>query len=260
MGDKIPSSQDVLNLFDLLEVIWNEKLTIAFTTLVAVGLGWLLIHSNEKQYQTSITFKIDVIPPYLEENEVTADVTQFFASPELFSKWEKNNQGSKFTFQMIDEKQIIGGNSFAVDEDGRFIVIGSRELVVKSNDIDLISDIADYLRFVSANLTQIYLEQAKQSQNKMDSGSGLPLNYGNALDANMYRAKISRFVFKVEQGLKILTLSRPSTPKRIAYRPKMTLALSVFLGITISSVFVLFRNSYRQHKSARLAKTRNEAA
>ena len=73
MSDKIPSSQDVLNLFDLVEVIWKERLTIVLVTLFASGLGGLSIYFSEKQYETTINFQLDVIPPFLEKSEAFAD-------------------------------------------------------------------------------------------------------------------------------------------------------------------------------------------
>ena len=263
MSDKIPSSQDVLNLFDLVEVIWKERLTIVLVTLFASGLGGLSIYFSEKQYETTINFQLDVIPPFLEKSEAFADASQFFRRSDLFAEWKKANPGSNLSFEMIDERQIIDGNAFAVDEAGRFIVINKGQLVVRSNDIDLVSDIADYLSFVSTDLTQSYFEQEKQYQSTINSVFNepeLPSSFRNGPNASMERALVNRFVFKVEQGLRILSVSRPNPPKRIDYRPKMTVALYVFLGITIGSVFVLFRNSYRQHQAVRLAKTRNEVA
>lgn len=250
MSDKKPRSQDIHNLFDLVEVIWKESVTIVFVTLVTLVLGLLFIYSNEKQYVTSIGFKVDVIPPFLEKREALADIKQFFARPDLFSEWKKSNPDSNFTFDMIDERQIIDGNIFAIDESGRFIVIDSGQLVVRSDDIDLVSDVAGYLSFVNSDLTQIYFDEAKRSQTLVDSvfnGSELNLNYRNGVTVkNMDRAIVNRFVFKVEQGLKILKISRPNAPKRKNYRPKMTLAVFLFLGLTLGSIFVLVRNAYRQ--------------
>ena len=261
MNDQQPSGQDVLNLFDLLEVIRKQSLIIVSFTLIALGLGGLVAYSGEKEYETSISFHVYVIPPFLGEAEALADVRQFFERRDLFSKWKENNPGSNFKFEMIDERRIVNGKAFAVDEDGRFILIGKHRIIVRSNDIDLVSDIAEYLRFVSADLTNIYFEQAKKSQSRIDSAfneTELLLNYRNGLSANLDLAKVNRFLFKVNQGLEILKVSRPSMPERKNFRPKMTMAMSLFLGLTVGAIFVLFRNSYRLHKVARLAGVDNK--
>ena len=78
MSDVQPTIDDEIDLFELVEILWSDKVIIGWFLAVALVVGGSWIAISKKTYETVTEFEIITLPPSESGAEVVADLRNGF--------------------------------------------------------------------------------------------------------------------------------------------------------------------------------------
>jgi dsDNA-binding SOS-regulon protein len=166
MSDVQPTIEDEIDLFELAEILWREKVILGCFLAVALVVGCLWISINKKTYETVIGFEIITLSPSESNAQVVADLHKEFHSKDTFSQWSKTMPNAKLQLEDVLPTVLINDVVFASDIDKEALVlILDDKILIRSNETSLILDTLDYAHFVGDVLSQRY---SKNDQDEYD--------------------------------------------------------------------------------------------
>ena len=116
---------------------------------------------------TQARYEINLAPPFLEQNEIDADISRTFFNANTFARWKKDGRpGTSLNIDLIDQKEIIDGADFEVPVGGRFVSFKDDHIKIKSNDTQLIFEVLDYFKFVGMTLSKRYVAEGKKERSR----------------------------------------------------------------------------------------------
>ena len=156
MANNKPMDGDEIDLFDVVETLWDGRVILAGFIVSAMAIGAMFYAFNKPEYVTQARYEINPVPPFLEQNEIDADISRTFFNADTFARWKDGRPGTSLNFDLIDQKEIIDGAYFEVPVGGRLVSFEDAHIKIKSNDTQLIFEVLDYFEFVGMTLSKRY--------------------------------------------------------------------------------------------------------
>ena len=100
MSDVLPTIDDEIDLFELVEILWSEKIIIGCFLAVALVVGGLWIATKKKTYETVTEFEIAMIPPSESYEGIVADLRKEFHSRYISSQWSETMPNAKLQWKV----------------------------------------------------------------------------------------------------------------------------------------------------------------
>lgn len=97
MSAHYPSSNDEIDLFKLLDTLWDGKWFIISFTVLATLIGFGYSQVSEPKYNVSVTYNLNDID-YLRDKKICSSKSNCFDSL-LSSGWTKNKKKRVYHFQ-----------------------------------------------------------------------------------------------------------------------------------------------------------------
>jgi len=264
---------DEIDLFELFETLWRGKWFISGFVAISVLLGGGFLFIVTPIYESKLVLFVENPPPFYETEKVRSDFKRLFYSKSSFEGWKSKNAQSELVFEDFNITEVINGFIF-VKKEGDVLANLSLEnrakkqiesiLVVKTNKHSLINEFFRYESHINNLLTSEYVKRAEDELKIIDSRlqSMVPSDIAlvnNMLNFDRYIASakkdvstllnLDRYIASTKKGIKVISLSRPTFPKKISPKRKQTLALSVVLGGMIGVMYVLVFNTIRKRKA-----------
>ena len=156
MANNKPMDGDEIDLFDVVETLWDGRLILAGFIVSAMAIGAMFYAFNKPEYVTQARYEINPVPPFLEQNEIDSDISRTFFNANTFARWKDGRPGTSLNIDLIDQKKIIDGADFEVPERKRLVSFSDARINIKSNDTKLIFEVLDYFKFVGMTLSKRY--------------------------------------------------------------------------------------------------------
>ena len=255
MQNNQPLDGDQIDLFDMIETLWDGRKILATFIIVAIAICGCVMVLHKARYVTTAQFEINPKPPFLSYGDIEADVIRTFYNAKTFAKWKESNSGVSLSVDLIDQKQMIDGAAFGMKEESKIISINEGSVKIKSNDVKMIFEVLDYFEFAGLKLSERYFVEAERERNrfeKLEKQLLSKLNSNDALPTIESIAEIDRYLDKVFAGKQTVLVSRPLPPQKIGISNSLMWILSFLFGGGSGVVFIFLRKAY-QGRSTQLA-------
>lgn len=251
MASNTKAQNDEIDLFELCITLWQGKrLIIAVTALCAI-LGAVYLALTPAQFESKITVSDDTTPPLHQADVLYKEFEKTLLQKSHFLQWRKANEATPLTYDLLSETDVLDGFVVSKEDDARDVVIlyknRKSNIIVRSNDLGLISDFYDYANFTNDDLTASYLKRAENELSQFEARLA-DFSVLNEVVVQMSLKTIG-FVDDVKNGAKLFEIKRPTMPVKTAPRSSLILALSLILGGFLGAVIVLTRQAIRSYRN-----------
>ena len=238
---------DEIDLFELFQVLWGGKWLISTFVVLAFLLGGGFILSKDKAYESKVVYSIDNIPPFYNDDKASTDFQKKFYSIDVFNEWKKSNENTSLVFKDFSKTEVIDGFVLSKDEDATLAVIkDSASILVKSNQLPILNDFYEYAEHINVLLKVEYVSRAKDELKIIETR----FKDLSSADSSVVQTVLSidRYIVSAESGDNVLSVQRPSVPKKVAPKSSLILALSLVLGGFIGAAYVLIMNAIKTRR------------
>jgi len=238
---------DEIDLFELFQVLWVGKWLISTFLVLAFLLGGGFILSKDKVYESNLVYSIDTIPPFYDGGKASSDFQKKFYSIDVFKGWKKNKDNTSLSFEDFSKSEVIDGFVLTKDKDEPLAVIkDSASILVKSNQLPILNDFYEYAEHINVLLKVEYVSRAKDELKIIETR----FKDLSSADSSVVQTVLSidRYIVSAESGDKVLSVQRPSVPKKVAPKSSLILALSLVLGGFIGAAYVLIMNAIKTRR------------
>ena len=251
MANNQPTDGDEIDLFDVIETLWDGRVILAGFIFFAMAIGAIVYFLYKPEYVTQAKYEIIPAPPFLTQNEIYADISRTFFNANTFARWKDGRPGTSLNIDLIDQKEIIDGADFEVPVGGRLVSFEDAHIKIKSNDTQLIFEVLDYFEFVGLTLSERYVAEGKKERSRFDK---LEKRLLTVLDLDAAAPtfesvfNLDRYLDKAGEAGQMLLISRPLPPKKTSVSARVVLAIAIILGGASGAFFLLLRKAYRARK------------
>ena len=238
---------DEIDLFELFQVLWGGKWLISTFVVLAFLLGGGFILSKDKAYESKVVYSIDNIPPFYNDDKASTDFQKKFYSIDVFNEWKKSNENTSLVFKDFSKTEVIDGFVMSKDEGATLAVIkDSASILVKSNQLPILNDFYEYAEHINVLLKVEYVSRAKDELKIIETR----FKDLSSADSSVVQTVLSidRYIVSAENGDNVLSVQRPSVPKKVAPKSSLILALSLVLGGFIGAAYVLIMNAIKTRR------------
>ena len=100
MSDVQSTMAAEIDMFELVEILWIEKVVIGCFLAVALVVGGLWTATNKKTYETTAAIVIITLPPSEADEEGVADLRKEFHSRYISSQWSETMPNAKLQWKV----------------------------------------------------------------------------------------------------------------------------------------------------------------
>ena len=238
---------DEIDLFELFQVLWDGKWLITTFVMLAFLLGGGFILFKDKVYESKVEYSIDTIPPFYNGDKASSDFQKKFYSIDVFKEWKKNKDNTSLVFDDFSKTEVIDGFVLSKDEDETLAVIkDSASVVVKSNQLPILNDFYNYAEYINLLLKDEYVSRSNDELKIIETR----FKDLSSAESSIIQTVLSidRYIALAENGDNVLSIKRPSAPKKVAPKSSLILALSLVLGGFIGAAYVLINNAIKTRR------------
>jgi capsular polysaccharide biosynthesis protein len=250
---------DEIDFFELFQTLWDGKWLISAFVAIAVLLGGGYILWTDAVYQTKIFLSVNSsVPPNKKQiqlkplqQSVYIDFQSKFYTEKSFEDWKESNSNTSLVFTDLSKTEIVDGFILSKNKGERLVTfevdkLNKTFILVNSNQLTLALDVFKYANHINKILKRDYVYQAKYDLKNTDA----LLKNGASVNASVIETilSINAFIDLTEKGATILTIERPTKPKKISPNYSLILYLSVILSGIIGAIYVLISNAIRKRK------------
>jgi LPS O-antigen subunit length determinant protein (WzzB/FepE family) len=247
---------DEIDLFELFETLWDGKWLISLFVAIAVGVGFLSL--KDAVYESKLIFSVDTIPPFYEADMASIDFKKKFYSVSVFEKWKQNNSNTSLVFEDFSDTEVVDGILLSKKKNKQLATLELSSVkkddsfvLVKSNQLPILDDFFKYAHHINKLLKNEYVLRSNEELKIIEA------RFKNMVtpDSNILNTLLSidRYIVTADKGADVLTIQRPTLPKKVSPKSFLILTMSVVLGGMIG-VFVLFVRNVITKRKKRLAK------
>ena len=181
------------------------------------------------------------------------DIERQLYNRNTISRWKEANPNSALDVDLISEPKVIYGFAFERKTEARFIAVLPELVVVKSNNVNVLADLPDYLKFVSAKISDDYRVKAKRELDRLDRFIANDFAGSDLTEAYKIFQRIIAFdvyLENVANGAELIYVTRPMTPVVISTSWRLVFAISLVFGGVLGVTFVLVRTAFRRRNAA----------
>lgn len=244
---------DEIDLFELFEFLWSGKWLIAGFTALSLILGGGFLALKEAVYESKLFIKIDDQPPFYGRDKVFSDFEKLFYSKQTFDDWKKGGGNTSITFEDLSKTENVDGFELLKEPDNLLALFRSEKksgnsILIKSGHPNVLDSLYNYSNFVKNSLNNNYAMRARSELNLIET------RFNNVspsrTDDNIVQTLLStdRFIASLKNGGNVLTIEKPTIPKKTSPKTKLVFALSVILGGMVGAVLVLVRSAIAKRK------------
>ena len=70
--------------------------------------------------------------------------------------WKESKPNSALNFKLIDDPKVIDEFAFEREVEDKFIVVSPESVLVRTDNAGLVLEVASYLKFVAAQISDVY--------------------------------------------------------------------------------------------------------
>jgi LPS O-antigen subunit length determinant protein (WzzB/FepE family) len=244
---------DEIDLFELLQVLWNGKRLIVTFTAIAVLMGSGFLFVKKPVYESKLVYSPATIPPFYDEKKAVADFQEKFYSKSVFKEWEESHGNTSLVFGDFSKTEIVDGFILSKNAGDQLATLppekrGEAFILVRTNQLTVLDDFFKYASFINQALKREYVSRATSELNIIESRfSDL-----SSADSDIVQTVLSidRYVVAAKEGANVLAIQNPTMPEKVSPIALLILALSIFLGGMIGAIVVLVSNAIRKRKEA----------
>ena len=250
---------DEIDLFELFQTLWDGKWLISAFVAIAVLLGGGFLLLKDAVYQSKISLSLDSSVP-LNKTQIKLepfkqkfyiDFQSKFYTEKLFEDWKESNSNTSLVFEELSTTEVVDGFVLSKNEGVRLLSfeldkVGDTFILVNTNRLPLVLDVFKYSNHINEMLKRDYVYQAKNDLKNTEVliKNGGEVN-GDALESII---SVKRFIDEAEKGANVLTIQRPTMPKKVSPKSSLIFAMSLGLGGMVGVVFILARNAITKRK------------
>ena len=238
---------DEIDLFELFQVLWDGKWLISAFVVLAFLLGGGFILSKDKVYESKVVYSVEAIPPFYSGGKASTDFQKKFYSIDVFKEWKKNKDNTSLVFEDFSKTEVIDGFILSKNEDEKLAILkDSASILVKSNQLPILNDFYNYAEYINLLLKDEYVSRANDELKIIETR----FNDLKSAESSIVQTVLSidRYIATAEQGENVLSIERPSVPKKVAPKSSLILALSFVLGSFIGAAYVLIMNAIKTRR------------
>ena len=256
MVDPKQLNSETIDLFDLFETLWDEKLVLAIFTVIAVAIGGVYVSITKPSYLTTAKYQAYQLPPFAVEEHLPKILARTFYNADIFSRWKAVAPNTSLVFDMINETMTIDGVVFKLGSEVGLVSFrenktdGETYIEIRSDDAHLIDEVLNYFQFVSMSLSKEYVSQAQRDKSrieKLESRLG-KFESENILDLSKEKLAIEDYLENVAERSQLILISRPLPPVNTGKSNTLILIIALFVGGTTGAMFSIVRKAYRARK------------
>ena len=198
-------------------------------------------------------YRVYQAPPFRLEEQSFKDIERQFYDRNTISIWKEANPNSALDFDLFSDSKVIDGFAFERKTRDRFIAVLPKLVLVKSNNVNLLIDVSDYLKFVSAKTSDDYRVKAKKQHDRLDRFVANNFAGGDLTEGLTVFERIIAFeeyLDTVSDGAELIYVSRPMTPAVTSLSRRLVFAVSLVIGGLLGVIFVLVRTAIRRRNAA----------
>lgn len=238
--------------FELLLSLWEGKWLISAFVAIAILLGGTFLFIKEKVYHSKLIYSVDTIPPFFNNAKASTDFQKKFYSKDIFEDWKKSNVNVSLIFEDFSATEVVNGFIFSKEDDDQLATLefekrGESFVLVRSNQSPILDDFFRYANFVNELLKKEYVVRANEELKIIESR----FKDLASVDSSIIQTVLTtdRYIVSAEKGANVLSIERPTKPKKISPKTSLILALSIVLGGFLGVIFITIRNTIKNKKS-----------
>ena len=172
--------------------------------------------------------------------------------------WKESKPNSALNFKLIDNPKVIDEFAFQREVENKLIVVSPESVVLRTDNAGLVLEVARYLKFVAAKISDVYQAQATKQRALVEqvpdinSSTRILAEELTIFDRAM---ALEYYLGNISDGADLLLISRPMKPVITSTPQRLVLAMSLIIGGVVGVMFVLVRSAFQKCSS-----TINQAA
>ncbi|MDA8654696.1 Wzz/FepE/Etk N-terminal domain-containing protein [Alphaproteobacteria bacterium] len=252
MSDIRPTYDDEIDLFELIETLWDGKWLISAFIAIAILLAGSFLLIKEPVYESKIVYDVDTLPPFYSNAKAFSDFKKMFYDRSVFEDWKGDHNGSDLVFDDFSDTEVFEGFVVSRDEDDLLAALTSAKntgsfVLVRANQLALLSDFHTYASHINRLLKSEYVLRSREELNIIESRFKDLSSSSDTIIQNLLA--IDRYIVASEKGADVLRIQYPTRPEKVSPKSALTLVLSVLLGGMLGAVYVLIAQAIRNRKA-----------
>ena len=238
MQKKFQKGIDEIHIFDVFNLVWNNKGLILIFIIITLMLSYLFILSQDNQYESRIKYDAYLVPPFYEDAKIKKDLKQSFFLRSSFICWNKNREKQdNISFEeLVDENLQI---KFVSKNNNNYISIST-------TNKKLLNSMYDYVNFINTALTNKYASRAKL---EIIMIKDFYKTYGLPSDSGYEQVlSLDRFIAAVDDGYFTFSVNYPSAPEITGPKPIIVILISFIIGLALGILAVFMRNELKKYR------------
>jgi LPS O-antigen subunit length determinant protein (WzzB/FepE family) len=242
---------DEIDLFEILETLWDGKWLITAFVAIAVLFGGSFLLLKDTVYESKLIYSIDTLPPFYVANKASIDFQNKFYSVSVFEEWKQKNTNTTLVFEDFSATEAVDGFVLSKNEDEQLATLvsenkGGSFVLVKSNQLPILDDFFEYATHINSLLKDEYVVRSKEELTIIEAR----FKDLSTADSNIVNTilSIDRYIVSAEKGASVLAIQRPTMPKKVSPKSSLILTMSLVLGGMVGLFFILVRNAITKRK------------
>lgn len=208
---------------------------------------------QQYKYESTIKFYIDSVPPFQSKKnpKVLNDFKDVFHSRNVYESWIKENKNTILRFNDFALTKLIDRYELSINPKERLIFFlpitnHEGELVIKTNNLQLLNEVLSYAKYSNSILLEKYFERINEETSVIDN------RFKNSVTDNNFIVQellnLDRFIVSTKKNKNIINFKPPTIPKKHSKNSTFILLLSLLIGLMTGCLFVFFRSAYLKKK------------
>ena len=252
MSDIRPTYDDEIDLFELIETLWDGKWLISAFITIAILLAGSFLLIKEPVYESKLVYDVDTVPPFYNNAKAFSDFRKMFYDQSVFENWKGDHRGSDLVFDDFSNTEVFEGFVISRDEDDLLAELTSEKntgsfVRVRANPLALLNDFHTYASHINTLLKLEYVLRSRDELNIIEARLVDMSTSSDVIIQNLLA--IDRYIVAAEKGADVLSIKYPTRPEKVSPKSALTLVLSVLLGGMFGALYVLIAKAIRNRKA-----------
>ena len=251
MTDSAPSSHNEIDLFELIQVLWDGKYLIAGITLICAVLAGVYTFVKTPNFISKVVYSTDTVPPFYDSQKPLNDFKDLFYLKETFVDWREQSGSSRISFDNFSESEVVDGIALKRKETDQLALIsnastGAQKITIRSGDLALLNDFYEYAEYITQLLKEDYVARARAELAIYEARFDDLKASNQSVIQNVL--SIDRYIVTAEKGANVIAIKNPTRPKKVSPTFFLILAMSSVLGGMVGVFFIIVRNAINKRK------------
>ncbi len=251
--NKIKNIQDddEIELFEMLQTLWDGKWIISSTVAISILLGCCYLFLKDAVYESKLYYSIDNLPPFYEQNKVAGDFKKNFYTKSRFEDWKKSYSNASLVFEDFSATEVVDGFVLSKGKNKQLARMGKVRkgpyyIIFKTNKLNILDEFFKYANHVNRRLTEEYIVRATDELKIIEKRfKEIDSQDSAILDAIL---SLDRYTVSADKGASVFNIQRPGIPRKISQKSSVTIILSAILGLMGGVFYMIINNVLKKRK------------